>query len=1752
MASDGAGTIFGPRAYLEALTAFALDSLCEAGKAVDLTWLEDTFRQPFGKLDSEAAEVEQVHQVRLAIEVLRAVLGEHGSPAPYLERSYRKMLEAIGTSYRELRAARSADSAPREALAERLGVAAERLDGLFLVPRELSEAKLSEVFGLPDTTAAYPPPAAPSELSVWQREYLEATWLRADWKGVSGGERPLIDPDLIAKGELLEPKAGNPAFDLWSARGKQIGGKLAELRRLRQAAPSPAKALEAVVAAALPATLEELLAIWQQAEEGNDVGAGLAAYGLTLGGLELLAGAQAAVGDLLEGEWDELESVLAGAWKRLQFPEWRNAEKAAGIVLGPRWFRLPQPDPDVFPPPPPRQLPVWRADFGDLLAWRATLRGRIEQLALAATALKTTADETAAGVLPGLREELVTKLPQPGTPAEKAALFATAYQIGATVGGGQMTTRLGQAIETLQGILWGLRTGQLHGTHPTLELASEAEFDAQWQWQGSYGSWYAAALVSAYPENYLAPNLRRWRTPAFDDLVAQTRAQPQLTPAEARRIAAGYADYMRDVATLTVEAACTLKSASGEPGGGLHFMFGRGGSSGRAYWSSFDQASKGSRPQTPWTAIPDLGEVAEIVAAVPMDPSQAQSLITVVARIFIGGEMAFKIGRYDLDQERWLPSGTNVEVPPNAAEFETVLLQRPPDKQLASPPALVARTTGGEWYTATFDSGGTGLNADRWVPLSCGGLSSATALHAWVVYEEGKMQPQAFAIVEDAQYRLAVVGPSGTVTSIQGSYAGVLNFESGAAYLLYHPEGMPQKIYCILIGTTMPETGVELELELPAAGAATCVGATEQPSVVMDAWGSSGCHRAVVAIDGELLKATDDTRTGPCVPFAISITDQLSDAELSRHAHQVESVFAENKGATDSVLDYLRETFHFVPIQMGTQLASCDQYVASLDWMRTVYDYTKAGGAGWSSARVIAAPRPGPPAPAEDRLSPDRSPGQSDLEAFVLMSLVSCFLRYGDAEFGRDSAESVPRARTLYEDALWVLSQIDPEPAEAERPPNPVVASQRRHAELAMYKIDSGRNIAGMVRQLDPYAVAAETPAGMPSISGGQLLLPANGVSPPTEYRYPVLMEKAKQLAQLAGQVEATMLSALEHQDLERYNLLRARQDLGLANSSVQLQGLRIDEARDGLNLAGLGEQRAQVQLEHYRQQLQKGISEQERQSLELMDSSSVMQGLAAGFNFLAAALPSSISMGFPELGSVSYSPQGSAMAMGAGFSSLAGALSNQAAVVSTLASYERRAEEWQFQEALARQDVSTAAAQVTAAADQLRIAGQERAIGAMQASNAQANVEYLANKFTSAELFEWMSQVLEGVYRYFLQQATGVAQMAARQLAFERQEQAPQIIQSDYWRTPVASSAPAQTKGLTGSVRLLEDISRLEDYAFQTHQRKQQVTKTISLLRLAPIEFEQFRRTGVLRFATPMELFDRDFPGHYLRLLARVRVSVIALVPAAESIKATLSAAGSSRAVVSSEEAFPVVTIAQPPQSVALSSPREASGLFELHPALSGETLLPFEGMGVDTAWQLEMPQAANRFSFESIADVLLTLEYTALASDTYRSQVLRSLDSHLSADRPFSLRQEFVDQWWELCNPGRSQTPLEVQLETAATDFPPNLTELSVQQVTLYASRASGERHELTIEALEYAHDGGKPVGGGARTIDGVVSTRRGNGAGWLPIVGAPLGGSWRLKLQDTVEVRRLFEEGGVRDLLLVVTYNALAPRWPGEGSY
>jgi Tc toxin complex TcA C-terminal TcB-binding domain/Salmonella virulence plasmid 65kDa B protein len=428
---------------------------------------------------------------------------------------------------------------------------------------------------------------------------------------------------------------------------------------------------------------------------------------------------------------------------------------------------------------------------------------------------------------------------------------------------------------------------------------------------------------------------------------------------------------------------------------------------------------------------------------------------------------------------------------------------------------------------------------------------------------------------------------------------------------------------------------------------------------------------------------------------------------------------------------------------------------------------------------------------------------------------------------------------------------------------------------------------------------------------------------------------------------------------------------------------------------------------------------------------------------------------------------------------------------------------------------------------------------------------------FANEALYEWMAGVIEGVYRFFLQQATQLARLAELQLAFQRQETPQGFIKRGYWDRIRFDSSPDvaslsnssdSVRGLTGAANLLRDIYQLDQYAFLKNKRKQQLTETVSMVRLDPLAFAQLGDTGRIVFETPMDLFDSRFPGHYLRLINRVRVSVVALIPPNVGIRATLSNSGvSSVTIADGDGGFDTVTLQRGFEQVAYTVPIDANGQFAVD--VQPDLLNAFEGSGVATRWVFDLPRAANPFDFDSIADILVTFEYTALYDSTLRAKVIAAMPTTQPGERVFSMRFEFPDAWYDLFN-AQPTDPLAALFTTSLSDFPPNLSNIRITNLVLQV-RFTDAVSAMSVSSLSFTPQGRALLDGGAATLDssGVVSTRSASGNGWLAITnGAATAdpvGEWRLQFSDAA--RALFAGNAIDDVLLAVSFAGTPPPWP-----
>jgi len=1855
------------------------------------------------------------------------------------------------------------------------------------------------------------------------RPWLATTEARQAWQQALRlrSQPPIIDPALIGPQDLKNTTSNDPATLLLQERFNR-------LRMLAYAWQNIGKDIDGLIANVLGAPATELLDLADRRTKGEDISPRLDQLSIDLDALvRLLRLRDLVLSDspLLKEEREEIALILLQTWKRRQFANWRDQEEQQGILLGPDSFVIPPLSLLPSMPAPTFVLQKWVATQEARSTWQDTLQARIDQQQAVKDALRAAVDTCEEETLPILRDALLMAVgPADADLPSKAKWFTTNLLIDAQVNGCQKTTRIAQAIETIQGLLFAIRTGQMPGN--ITGIPDPTIFDEEWNWIGSYAAWRAAMFIFLYPENVLIPTLRmrEQQTPAFRNLISTLRPNRRLTPEQACEAASTYSDYFRDVCNLRVEASCVARTliSSGDcrnkkmaqaerP---LFYMFARG-TSNTVYWSAYDSyydsppQDHSRYSQTFWDTVPGLDKALQIIGAVPYLPRDDQHSILLFAKTQEKGVQKLVLTIYDLLEQKWSEDLIELDLPQKGAMFSAAVEQYVgPDDDLANiPPRLIIYMKGapgskqegqGLLYTRLLNSAATDWEDNDFRLLTIDNtIINVSALVSFPSFFHTSHTNGLFIKTSDnAPRQNLVMWFFSTLAGEPETIFGLSPIGEGAwvgAFMIMEPSY--EKLYSFLRDDSSGEVSygvipldklglgpITLNFAGPSNLHHIAVHCGQDPT--LDGSGrllayqytsSIGAYRSIFtknAGDDQL----QELATAAIMPIdsgPYDITEQLSESDLQQRAYYIFLAYIYTLAGPPSNRVYLDEAYYFVPILIALQLQQVGQYIAALDWFRTVYDYAAPSGLrniwyGFELEKSLSFVYQRTDDWLLDPLNPHQiaATRAGTYLRFTLLALVRCFLDYADAEFTRDTAESLPRARRLYMTALELLelqelnlhfgqcsniigeldiplggewtnvifslkqalaripdvkvlravaaqvqevlhsndlvetrfekakqlvrqaqSSLPPPPTIADLleqrsnivdqagkalighpeitetlhrisnvvgqdflysvasvsglskdqlvkervdlpwpatpkegtisrviesaqptghrsqygnvpflahftsiaptantvhaeimksipqiaasriqqfgggfvpgsigfciPQNPILVALRLRAELNLFKLRNCRNIAGDTRTLEPYAAPTDTFTGLPEIGTNQtIILPGVGIPTPTPYRYAVLIERAKQLVSSAQQIEAAFLSALEKRDAEYYTLLKARQDVSLTKAGVRLQDLRVTEAQSGVKLAELQQERAQLQADHYQTLLDEPISDLELASLDLLRMAATSQVAAAIANFVASGLPSSFVGPNPI-----FSPQGAATAIAGGLAEIASAQSTIASILSTLASYERRADDWAFQKSLAQQDIRIGAQQVKIAQDHVRVVGQEHKIAELQAEHAEAVAEFLGNKFTSYELYDWMSGVLEGVYSYFLQQATATAQLALNQLAFERQQMPPPFIRADYWQPPSENGQSPDGKapdrrGLTGSARLLQDITQLDQYRFETDQRKLQLVKTISVASLAPEAFVRFQETGVMTFATPMELFDRDFPGHYLRLIKRVRVSVIALVPPTSGIRATLTSDRISRVVIGGD-IFQTVKVQHGPDYVALSSPREATGLFELD--VQSEMLLPFEGIGVATNWEFRMPKASNLFDYRTIADVLFTIEYTALNSFTYGQQVIQSLNPNLSAHRPFSFTNQFADQWYDLHNPDQiapPATPMTVQFSTIGEDFPPNLENLKIQHVALYFVRKEGSIiavDDVIVQLRFTPKDGTVPVGGSAKPIDGMISTRNGNGSSWTVMLGLSPVGEWELALPNDQQTKNLFANEGIKDILFVITYSGRTPDWP-----
>jgi Tc toxin complex TcA C-terminal TcB-binding domain len=368
----------------------------------------------------------------------------------------------------------------------------------------------------------------------------------------------------------------------------------------------------------------------------------------------------------------------------------------------------------------------------------------------------------------------------------------------------------------------------------------------------------------------------------------------------------------------------------------------------------------------------------------------------------------------------------------------------------------------------------------------------------------------------------------------------------------------------------------------------------------------------------------------------------------------------------------------------------------------------------------------------------------------------------------------------------------------------------------------------------------------------------------------------------------------------------------------------------------------------------------------------------------------------------------------------------DQAGMASRTASYERRADEWMLQYNLAAHELQQNGRQILTSLIAEQIARQDYDTVKQQIENSQQVNQFLSDKFTNEDLFLWMQGETSRLYYDYYRFAFDTASKAERTMKQElmRPEvDAQDFVKFNYWS--------AGRQGLLAGEALHLDVKRMEMAYLDNNKRELELTRHVSLRQLDPVALLTLKSTGSCQITIPEWLYDKDCPGHYMRRLKSVAMTIPSVTGPYTTVNCTLtllkSSIRQSPLLTDNEYARQgsddprFIDYAGAVQSIVTSSAVGDSGMFETN--LRDERFLPFEGAGAICSWRLDLPPDYRAFDYATISDVVLHVRYTA-RQGVDPTKVKAALDDLFQAANQanlallFSLRNEFPTEWSAFVN--------------------------------------------------------------------------------------------------------------------------------------
>ncbi|HWN66029.1 MAG TPA: hypothetical protein VNM90_00250, partial [Haliangium sp.] len=376
----------------------------------------------------------------------------------------------------------------------------------------------------------------------------------------------------------------------------------------------------------------------------------------------------------------------------------------------------------------------------------------------------------------------------------------------------------------------------------------------------------------------------------------------------------------------------------------------------------------------------------------------------------------------------------------------------------------------------------------------------------------------------------------------------------------------------------------------------------------------------------------------------------------------------------------------------------------------------------------------------------------------------------------------------------------------------------------------------------------------------------------------------------------------------------------------------------------------------------------------------------------------------------------------------LADAFNTMASLSLTQAGWQRREEEWRHQVEVLDIEIEQIERQILAAERRRDIALRELNNHQRQIENVTEVQEFLRDKFTNHQLYLWLQKETAALHYQMYELALHAARQAQRAFNYERGHTARRFLPAEIWDD--------LHEGLQAGERLQLALRQMEKAYLDENVREYELTKHISLRMCFPMAFLQLKTTGVCEIEIPEWMFDLDYPGHYMRRIKNVTLTIPCVVGPYTGVHCRLTLLGSATRVdprltpapagccettgvmhngyAATPDDARIVKQYAATEGIATSTGQNDSGMFELN--FRDERYLPFELAGAVSRWRIELPPENNYFDADTLSDVVMHLSYMAREGGEALRHAANEIAQRYLPDagwRLFDVRHELSNAW-------------------------------------------------------------------------------------------------------------------------------------------